>query len=87
MGSVKEYLEECYPDEEDGLIILDGLDEAFVGVGYIFHKAYVCYDKAKIIEILMDRDCMTYAEAIEFFEFNIAGLYAGEKTPIILECV
>jgi len=33
----------------------------------------------------MDRDCMTYDEAIEFFDFNIAGLYAGERTPMILE--
>jgi hypothetical protein len=28
---------------------------------------------------------MTYDEAIEFFDFNIAGTYAGEHTPLILE--
>ena len=82
---VKKYLEEYYFDEQEDLIVFDGLDEAFIGVGYIFHKAFVCYDKDKIISILMDRDCMTYDEAIEFFDFNIAGLYAGERTPIILE--
>jgi hypothetical protein len=84
MMSVKGYLEEYYPEDED-LIIFDGLDEAFLGVSYIFNKSVTCYDKEKIIGILMDRDCMTYDEAVEFFEFNIAGLYAGEKTPCILE--
>jgi len=83
--NAKEYIEEYYPDEEEGLIVFDGLDEAFLGVGYIFNKAFACYSKDKIISILMDRDCMTYDEAIEFFDFNIAGLYAGERTPMILE--
>ena len=86
MIDVKKYLEEYYPDDED-LIIYDGLDKAFIGVGYTFHKSYTCYDKQKIINILMDRDCMTEEEAEEFFEFNISGLYAGEKTPVILESV
>lgn len=84
--NVREYLQEYYPDDED-LIIYDGFDEAFIGVGYTFHTSYTCYDKQKIINILMDRDCMTEEEAEEYFEFNIAGLYAGKKTPIILECV
>lgn len=82
--NVKEYLEEYYPDEED-LIMLCGLDEAFIGVGYMFHTPYTCYDKQKIINVLMDRNCMTEEEAEEYFAFNIADLYAGEKTPIILE--
>lgn len=84
MMDVGKYLEEYYPEDED-LIVFNGLDDAFLGVGYIFNRAITCYDKEKIITILMDRDCMTYDEAIEFFEFNIAGLYAGERTPFILE--
>jgi hypothetical protein len=86
MIKLKEYLEEYYPDYED-LIIFDGLDEAFLGVGFIFTRPVVCYSKDRIISILMDRDCMTYDEAIEFFDFNIAGTYAGEHTPLILESV
>jgi len=85
MMDVGKYLEEYYPEDED-LIIFNGLDDAFLGVVYSFDMdARTCYDKEKIITILMDRDCMTYDEAIEFFEFNIAGLYAGERTPFILE--
>jgi hypothetical protein len=84
MINVKQYIMEYYPDEGEDLIVYDGLDEAFTGIGYIFHKAFVCYRKDKIIEMLM-RDCMTYDEAIEYFEFNIAGLYAGERTPVLIE--
>jgi hypothetical protein len=84
MMDVGRYLEEYYPEDED-LIVFNGLDDAFLGVGYIFNKSITCYDKEKIITILMNRDCMTYDEAIEFFDFNIAGLYAGERTPFILE--
>jgi len=82
--NVKEYILNWYSDEE-GLIVFDGLDEAFVGIGYIFNTAHVCYNKDKIIEILTLRDGMIYEEAIEFFDFNIAGAYLGEQTPIILE--
>jgi hypothetical protein len=30
----------------------------------------------------MERDGMSYEDATEFFEFNIAGSYVGEATPI-----
>jgi len=86
MKDLAMYLEKYYPEYEN-LVIFNGLDEAFIGVGFIFTRPVVCYSKDKIISILMDRDCMTYDEAIEFFDFNIAGTYAGEHTPLILETV
>lgn len=86
MIDVVKYLQEYYPDYED-IIVFDGLDAAFIGVGFMFTKPVVCYDKEKIIAILMDRDCMTYDEAVEFFDFNIAGTYAGDQTPLILESI
>ena len=76
--NVNEYISEYCTDGEN-IVTFDGLDEAFVGIGYIFHKAFACYDKQKIIKILVDGDCMTFDEAEEFFEFNIAGLYAGAR--------
>lgn len=84
--NVKQYLDENYSEEE--LRIIDGFDEAFVGVGYQFHKAVTCYDKDKIIEILMS-DGMTFEEALEYFEFNIVrGIaYLGEQAPIIIDSV
>jgi hypothetical protein len=81
---VKKYLNENYPEED--LRIIDGFDEAFVGVGYHFHKAVTCYDKDKMIEILI-RDDMTWEEALEYFEFNIVrGIaYLGDQVPVIIE--
>jgi hypothetical protein len=81
---VKKYLDENYSEEE--LRIIDGFDEAFVGVGYQFHKAVTCYDKDKMIEILI-REGMSFEEALEYFEFNIVrGIaYLGEQAPIIIE--
>jgi hypothetical protein len=81
--NVKQYLSKCYPEEE--LLIIDGFDEAFIGVGYQFHNLLACcYDKDKIILALI-RDGMTFEEALEHFEFNIAGAWVGERTPIIIE--
>jgi hypothetical protein len=80
--NVKEYIEEYYPGEE--IIIFDGLDDAFIGVGYQFNKALACYDREKIIDTLI-KDGMTAEEAIEYHDFNIVGSYLGEGTPIIID--
>jgi hypothetical protein len=80
---VKKYLSANYPDEE-GIILFDGMDLAFIGVGRCFNKTVACYSKDKIIDLLM-KDGMTEEVAEEFFEFNIAGAYLGEQTPVIVE--
>lgn len=40
------------------------------------------YSASKILDVLMARDEMSYEDACEFFEFNIACLWAGEGTPL-----
>ena len=66
-------------------IQFDGLEKAVIGVGNQYTKApLLIYSASRIIDILMERDGMDYEEAVEFFEFNIAGLWAGVGTPIIL---
>ena len=72
-------ISEEYPD----LIILDGFDEAIIGVVERIGLLAVCYDKSKIIKILM-RD-MNEIQAIEYYEFNILGAYMGEHTPVYLD--
>lgn len=73
-------------DRETGVVRFDGLDEAIVGLASQYTKTPVvlCYDREKILEILM-RDGMTAEDAEEYFEFNIGCLWAGDSTPIILE--
>ena len=43
------------------------------------------YKTEGILKILMDRDGMTYDEASEFFDFNVAGAHMGVYTPLYLE--
>ena len=72
-------LREEYPD----LLTLDGFDEAILGVVERIDLQVFCYDRNKILNILM-RD-MNLDEAMEYYEFNILGAYMGESTPVYLD--
>lgn len=74
-------ISEEYPD----LLKADGLDDAIIGVVQRMGIQAICYDEDKVIEILMERDSMTLEEAIEYFDFNIAGAWVGESTPFFLQ--
>lgn len=69
----------------EGAIILDGLDDAIIGIVEEFGNGpRILYSRSKILQILQERDSMTSEEAEEFYGFNIIGLYAGEQNPIFL---
>ncbi len=70
----------------EGAIILDGLDDAIIGMAEEFGNGpRIVYSKSKIFKILMERDGMEEIEAIEFYEFNILGLFASPQNAIFLE--
>lgn len=71
-----DYILGNYPDEQ--FLIVDGFDQAIIGVEETSMR--LIYSKDKIIEILMQE--MEEADAHEHYDFNIAGAYVGEKTPI-----
>jgi hypothetical protein len=74
-------------DMFEGLLFLSEreFDAAILGVAErIGMNPIVAYDTAKIIDILCERDGMEDDEAAEFFEFNIAGAYVGDRTPIFI---
>ena len=56
-----------------------GFDEAIIGVEESEMK--LIYSSKKCIEIISKEMCKE--EAIEYFYFNVVGMYIGEKTPII----
>jgi hypothetical protein len=59
----------------------EGLDAAIIGICRRYgQEDVILYDEAKVIEILQKMD-MDYEEAVEFYEFNIIGTWAGEGTP------
>jgi hypothetical protein len=80
-------LREHLNDMFEGLLFLSEreFDAAILGVAErIGMDAIVAYDTAKIIEILCERHGMEDEEAAEYFEFNIAGAYVGERTPVFV---
>lgn len=69
----------------EGAIILTGLDDAIIGITEEFSsKVRILYSKNKIIDILMKRDEMSLEEALEYYDYNILGLYGGEQNPVFL---
>lgn len=66
-------------------LFCDGFDDAIIGMAQRINLGpVVAYDIEKIISIMMERDNMTYEEALEFFDFNIMGSWVGEFTPIYI---
>ncbi len=69
------------------MLKMDGLDDALIGsadvwVGNTTVERLV-YSGEKIVKVLMAQG-MTEEEAYEFVDFNIAGAYVGEETPVIV---
>jgi hypothetical protein len=68
----------------EGAVLLDGLDDAIVGIVEDFHGPRILYSQQKILTILQERDLMTQSEAEEFYDYNIKGFYVGEQNPVFL---
>lgn len=66
-----------YPEEE--FMIATGLNEAVIGVDEFSMR--IIYSMKKCTDILMESG-MDEEEAEEYFDYNVAGAYIGDKTPI-----
>lgn len=64
-------------------LLADGFDDAIIGMtfGSVAKTVYSVY---KCLEILTKDEEMTMEDAVEHFEYNVAGSYVGEKTPIFV---
>jgi hypothetical protein len=67
---------------EGGYVLLDGYDDAIIGIEPYENR--LVYNKNKMIEILIEKDGMDYEEAYEFLEFNVWTAYMGGTTPIYI---
>lgn len=77
-------LEELF-ENATGAIILDGFDEAIIGLVEEFGNGpRILYSRDKILEILQTRDEMSLEDALEFYDFNILGMFAGDQNPVML---
>jgi hypothetical protein len=71
--------------EDEKILLADGLESAFMGIGRQFHYPIAIYSYKKVIKILMRDHRMDREEAEEYFQFNIAGAFVGDQTPVFLQ--
>ena len=76
---------DLYGDDEPDILFAEGYDEAIAGTVWDGERTRVVYDTELILELLMGRSEMSYEEAVEYFDFNIAGSDMGVYTPLYLE--
>ena len=81
---------EVLTDENPDAILYDGMDDALIGIyrGDLARTdidSVAVYSYVKFIEIYVKRDGMSGDEAIEFFDYNVAGMYTGEHQPYIID--
>lgn len=75
------------------LQLLEGYDDCIVGVVTGAGRSpAVCYDRDQIIRKIIDNsDYETeddaYMGACEHFDFNIAGAYVGDNTPVFITSI
>tara|TARA_R110000851_G_scaffold116224_1_gene242386 strand:+ start:100 stop:420 length:321 start_codon:yes stop_codon:yes gene_type:complete len=69
----------------EGCLMADGFEEALIGFGTRFTTPVAIYNVSKCIDILVERDGMSYEIAEEYMTFNVLGAYVGDSTPIFLE--
>ena len=80
-ADIRAYLAEENPEA----LLLDGFDDALIGISRrCGQPALAVYDQELCIKSLMQTGNMDYETADEFFEFNVAGAWVGDMTPIIL---
>ena len=78
-------LHERVAEFDEEILLADGFECAFLGVAERCGSPPVAvYDRAACLRLLVSRDGMTPEGAEEFFEFNVAGAYVGERTPWFL---
>lgn len=83
--TVRAWLDDLVEEMEEGVLLADGFDDALLGYAQrVSQPPVAIYDRAKCIEILMNRDAMSLEEAEEYFEFNVAGSWVGAGTPCFL---
>ena len=70
--------------EDEIILLADGLEHAFMGIGRQFHLPVAIYSYKKTIKALM-RQGMDHSEAVEYFDYNIAGAFVGDQTPVFLQ--
>lgn len=88
---IVDFIEETYPDFVDNILLADGFDDAFIGIGenaegnpVAIYSIEKCLDA--LAEQFKDQDDPD-GDAIDYFEFNVRGSYVGEFTPMFIHTI
>jgi len=77
----RERISEINPE---ALLLPENYDNALMGYINQWNAPTVAaYSSEKIVRVLQ-QDGLSYEDAYEYYEFNIAGAYLGENTPLFL---
>ena len=77
----REDIAEINPDA----LMCDGFDDAIIGMAERINLGpVVAYSVSKILDIMIERDGMSYEDALEFYDYNIVGAWMGENTPVFI---
>lgn len=76
---IEEFCREYGPEDT---VLLDGYDEAFVGLTSDDGPTRAVYSMDRIIKVL-ERE-MSNEDAWEYFAFNVESAHMGERTPTFI---
>lgn len=84
MTAIEEFREQVAEFNGEALFA-DGFEDAILGVAErCSQRPVVVYDIERCLQILVERDHMSYEDAADFFNFNVLGAWVGENTPLFL---
>ena len=85
---IVDYIEVAYSDYSDKILLADGFDDAFIGIGENSKGNPVAvYSVDKCLDILAEQfkdQEDAFGDAVDYFEFNVKGSYVGEFTPMFV---
>ena len=85
---IVDFIEVAYSDYSDKILLADGFDNAFIGIGENSKGNPVAvYSVDKCLDILAEQfkdEEDAVGDAIDYFEFNVRGSYVGEFTPMFV---
>lgn len=70
--------------EDNGVLLADGFEDAFIGLAQQFNTTSAVYDREECIRRLMDCDKLSRESAEEFFDLKVVRAYVGPQTPIFI---
>jgi hypothetical protein len=81
----REEIEQHLENIGEEALLMDGFDEALIGFSKRINEPLLAvYKWQRMVQILKNRDKMSYEEAVEYIEYNCIGAWIGEQTPIIV---